>query len=160
MHSVAAPLLNPPASQSAPLDVAQPSRMPAGDLRFGTLIRQQVLTSEESPSQPLSTTRRTEMDFIPTPPTSPREPPPPKRWRGSFRRCFQPALPTAHPKSQIFPGMQIRRHGSVRIPAAPTLLGLNRMRRRSDPPPRPVVRMVHRLLQDLPTMRCRRGSSM
>ncbi len=68
MHSVAAPLLDPQANKAAALAVGQPSRMPAGDMRFGVLIRQQVLTSEES-SQPSSTGPITETDVSPTSPT-------------------------------------------------------------------------------------------
>lgn len=68
MHSVAAPLLDPQANKTAALAVGQPSRMPAGDMRFGALIRQQVLTREES-SQPSSTGPIAEADVSPTLPT-------------------------------------------------------------------------------------------
>jgi hypothetical protein len=69
LHSVTAPLLDPQANKTVALAVGQPSRMPAGDMRFGALIRQQVLTCGESSSESSSTHSITEADFSPNPPT-------------------------------------------------------------------------------------------
>jgi flagellar hook-length control protein FliK len=67
LHSVAASLLDPQAEQTAALAVGQPSRVLAGDMRFGALIRQQVLTSEEPSSQSSGAHSIAEADCSPTP---------------------------------------------------------------------------------------------
>jgi hypothetical protein len=66
LHPVAASLLDPQADKNGALTVGQPSRILPGDMRFGALVRQQVLANGET-SPELSVARpKTDAECSPT----------------------------------------------------------------------------------------------